>query len=74
MALTELQIRNSRPQAGKTGRLFEARGLYLEISETGRTWAAIRTIVAGLHPTIFATFAIRTPALSIRETAVCLRS
>src|ERR1039458_10388773 len=34
----------------------------------------MRTIVAGLHPAIFATFAIEIPALSIRETAVCHRS
>lgn len=32
------------------------------------------TIVAVLQPTIFATFAIGTPAFSMRETAVCLRS
>src|ERR1035438_9815526 len=34
----------------------------------------MRTIVAGLQPTIFETFAIGTPASSIRETAVCRRS
>src|ERR1039458_2089036 len=34
----------------------------------------MRTIAAGLHPAIFATFAIGIPALSIRETAVCHRS
>jgi hypothetical protein len=30
----------------------------------------MRTIVAVLHPAIFATLAIGTPAFSIRETAV----
>src|SRR6266849_6666245 len=34
----------------------------------------MRTFVAGLQPTIFATFAIGTPASSIRDTAVCRRS
>lgn len=34
----------------------------------------MRTIVAVLHPAIFATLAMGTPALSIRDTAVCLRS
>jgi hypothetical protein len=36
--------------------------------------AAIRTIVAVLDPTIFATLAMGTPAFSIRDTAVCRRS
>ena len=34
---------------------------------------AISTIVDPLQPTILATFAIGTPAFSIRETAVCLK-
>ena len=38
MPLTELQIKNAKPQLGKTIRLFDARGLYLEVSETGRRW------------------------------------
>ena len=38
MPLTELQIKNVKPQPEKTVRLFDARGLYLEISETSRRW------------------------------------
>ena len=38
MPLTELQFKNVKPQPGKTVRLFDARGLYIEISETGRRW------------------------------------
>jgi hypothetical protein len=38
MPLTELQIKNVKPQPGKTVRLFDARGLYIEISETGGRW------------------------------------
>ena len=38
MPLTELQIKKAKPQPGKSARLFDARGLYLEISETGRKW------------------------------------
>ena len=34
----------------------------------------MRTIVAGLHPTILATLAMGIPAFSIRDTAVCLKS
>jgi hypothetical protein len=34
----------------------------------------MRTIVAGLQPTILATFAIGTPAFSIRDKAVCLKT
>src|ERR1039458_8927772 len=34
----------------------------------------MRTIVAVLHPAIFATLAMGTPAFSIRDTAVCRRS
>jgi hypothetical protein len=33
----------------------------------------MRTIVAGLQPTIFATFGSGIPASIIRETAVCLQ-
>ena len=38
MPLPELQIKNVKPQPGKTVRLFDACGPYLEISETGRRW------------------------------------
>jgi len=34
----------------------------------------MRTIVAVLHPAIFATLAMGIPAFSIRDTAVCRRS
>ena len=38
MPLTEQQIRNFRPEPGKKQRLFDGRGLYLEISPTGGTY------------------------------------
>jgi hypothetical protein len=38
MPLTELQIKNAKPQAAKTVRMFDGRGLYLEISLAGGTW------------------------------------
>jgi hypothetical protein len=38
MPLTEQQIRNFRPKPGKKTRLFDARGLYLEISPTSGTY------------------------------------
>jgi hypothetical protein len=47
MPLTELQIKNVRPQPGKTVRVFDARGLYLEISETGRKWWRLKYRYAG---------------------------
>lgn len=47
MPLTELQIKKVRPQPGKTVRLFDARGLYLEISETGRKWWRLKFRYAG---------------------------
>jgi integrase len=47
MPLTELQIKNVRPQPGKTVRLFGARGLYLEISATGRRWWRLKYRYAG---------------------------
>ena len=47
MPLTELQIKNVRPQPGKTARLFDARGLYLEISDTGRKWWRLKYRFAG---------------------------
>jgi hypothetical protein len=47
MPLTELQIKNVRPQPGKTVRLFDARGLYLEVSETGRKWWRLKYRYAG---------------------------
>jgi integrase len=47
MPLTELQIKNVRPQPGKTVRLFDARGLYLEISDTGRKWWRLKYRYAG---------------------------
>lgn len=47
MPLTELQIKNSKPQQGKTVRLFDARGLYLEISAAGETWWRLKYRYAG---------------------------
>ena len=47
MPLTELQIKNVKPRPGKTVRLFAARGLYLEISETGRRWWRLKYRYAG---------------------------
>jgi hypothetical protein len=38
MPLTEQQIKNFRSKPGKKTRLFDARGLYLEISPTGGTY------------------------------------
>jgi hypothetical protein len=38
MPLTELRVKNAKPQLGKAVRLFDSRGLYLEVSETGRRW------------------------------------
>jgi hypothetical protein len=47
MPLTELQIKNVKPRPGKTVRLFDARGLYLEISESGRKWWRLKYRYAG---------------------------
>jgi integrase len=47
MPLTELQIKNVKPYPGKTIRLFDARGLYIEISETGRRWWRLKYRYAG---------------------------
>jgi integrase len=47
MPLTELQIKNAKPQPRKTVRLFDARGLYLEISRTGGTWWRLKYRYAG---------------------------
>jgi integrase len=38
MPLTELQIRKAKPQPGKLSRLYDAGGLYLEISKSGGKW------------------------------------
>jgi hypothetical protein len=38
MPLTEQKIRSFRPEPGKKHRLFDGRGLYLEISPTGGTY------------------------------------
>jgi hypothetical protein len=45
--LTELQIKKAQPQPGKSVRLFDARGLYLEVSETGRRWWRLKYRSAG---------------------------
>lgn len=47
MPLTELQIKNAKPQPEKTVRLFDAGGLYLEISAPGRTWWRLKYRFAG---------------------------
>jgi len=47
MPLTELQIKNVKPQPGKIVRLFDARGLYIEISETGRRWWRLKYRYSG---------------------------
>jgi Arm domain-containing DNA-binding protein len=36
--LTDIHIRNLKPEPGKKLRLFDAVGLYLEVSPTGRTY------------------------------------
>ena len=38
MPLADIHIRNLKPEPGKKLRLFDARGLYLEVSPTGRTY------------------------------------
>jgi hypothetical protein len=38
MPLTDLQIKNLRPEPGKPVRLYDQHGLYLEVSPTGRTY------------------------------------
>jgi hypothetical protein len=38
MPLTEQKIRSFRPELGKKERLFDGRGLYLEVSPTGGTY------------------------------------
>jgi Arm DNA-binding domain len=42
MPLTELQIKNVKPRPGKTVPLFDARGLYIEISEIGARWWCLK--------------------------------
>ena len=60
MPLTEQQIRNFRPESGKKMRLFDGRGLYLEISPTGGTYwrwkyhygGKERRLAIGVYPEI----------------------
>ena len=47
MPLMELQIKNAKPQAAKTVRMFDGRGLYLEISPAGGTWWRLKYRFAG---------------------------
>jgi hypothetical protein len=47
MPLTELQIKNAKSQPGKTVWLFDARGLYIEISEIDRGWWRLKYRYAG---------------------------
>jgi len=47
MPLTELQIKKAKPEPGKSIRLFDARGMYLEVSETGRKWWRLKYRHAG---------------------------
>jgi hypothetical protein len=45
--LTELQIKNAKSLPGKSVRLFDACGLYLEVSETGGRWWRLKCRYAG---------------------------
>jgi hypothetical protein len=47
MLLTDVQIRNLKPEPGKKLRLFDAGGLYLEVSPTGRTYRRFKYRYAG---------------------------
>jgi integrase len=47
MPLTELQIKNAKPLPGKSVRLFDARGLYLEVSAAGGRWWRLKFRYAG---------------------------
>jgi integrase len=47
MPLTDVQIRNLKPEPGKKLRLFDAGGLYLEVSPTGRTYWRLKYRYAG---------------------------
>jgi hypothetical protein len=47
MPLTEVRIKNVKPLPGRTVRLFDARGLYIEISETGSRWWRLKYRYAG---------------------------
>ena len=60
MPLTEQKIRSFRPEPGKKQRLFDGRGLYLEISPTGGTYwrwkyhygGKERRLAVGVYPDI----------------------
>jgi integrase len=60
MPLTEQKIRSFRPEPGKKHRLFDGRGLYLEISPTGGTYwrwkyhhgGKERRLAVGVYPDI----------------------
>jgi hypothetical protein len=60
MPLTEQKIRSFRPEPGKKKRLFDGRGLYLEISPTGGTYwrwkyhygGKERRLAVGVYPDI----------------------
>ena len=38
MPLTDVKIRNVKPRPGKSGRLYDERGLYLEVAPSGGKW------------------------------------
>lgn len=47
MPLTKLQVEKAEPQPGKSVRLFDQRGLYLEISRAGGKWWRLKYRYAG---------------------------
>jgi hypothetical protein len=47
MSLTALKISKARPDAGKTLRLFDGRGLYLEIAPSGGKWWRLKYRIGG---------------------------
>lgn len=47
MALTALKIGKAKPQANKTWRLFDGRGLYLEIVPSGGKWWRLKYRIGG---------------------------
>jgi len=47
MSLTALKIGKIQPQASKTQRVFDGRGLYLEIAPSGGKWWRLKYRIGG---------------------------
>jgi len=66
MSLTIFQIENAKPQA-KPYKLFDGKGLYIEVAPTGARWWRFKYRIAGKNR--FVRHQVRTSAWSARVRA-----